>query len=77
MTPGAVSGGVITSGSIAGFKALSRNDVTAVHDKVRSIGWNNKLGGLGAWTGTLDLASSKATRESPHLETTAGLPGNC
>lgn len=77
VTPIATANGVITSGSIAGFKALSRNDVKAQHDKVRSIGWNNRLGGLGDWTATLDLATNKAEREAPNLETTAGLAGNC
>jgi iron complex outermembrane receptor protein len=71
-----VSNGVITSGTIDGFKGVSRNDSTATHDKVYSLGWNNKLA-MGDWTGTLDLATSEAKRDQPHLETTAGIPGNC
>lgn len=77
VTPTTVSNGVITAGSLNGFKALSRNDVTAVHDKVHSIGWNTKVGITDNWTGQLDLATSEAKRGSPHLETTAGIPGNC
>jgi len=76
VTPTTVTNGVITAGSINGFKAVSRNDVNANHDKVHSIGWNNQLV-MGDWTGVLDLATSEAKRNAPHLETTAGLAGNC
>ena len=76
VTPTTVAGGIITAGSINGFKAVSRNDVNANHDKVHSIGWNNQLI-VGDWTGVLDLATSEAKRNAPHLETTAGIPGNC
>ncbi len=76
VTPTTVTGGVITAGSLNGFKAVSRNDVDANHDKVHSIGWNNQLV-MGDWTGVLDLATSEAKRKAPHLETTAGLTGNC
>ena len=76
VTPTTVTNGVATAGSIPGIKALSRNDVNAFHDKVRSIGWNNQLD-VGDWKGTLDLATSDAKRRAPHLETTAGLPGDC
>jgi iron complex outermembrane recepter protein len=76
VTPTTVTGGVITAGSLNGFKAVSRNDVNANHDKVHSIGWNNQLV-MGDWTGVLDLATSEAKRNAPHLETTAGLTGNC
>ena len=76
VTPTTVAGGVITAGSLNGFKAVSRNDVNANHDKVHSIGWNNQLV-MGDWTGVLDLATSEAKRNAPHIETTAGIPGNC
>ncbi|MFT7724035.1 MAG: TonB-dependent receptor [Roseateles sp.] len=76
VTPTTVTNGVITAGSIDGFKAISRNDLNANHDKVHSIGWNNQLV-MGDWTGVLDLATSEAKRDAPHLETTASLPGNC
>jgi len=76
VTPTTVTGGVITAGSLNGFKAVSRNDVNANHDKVRSIGWNNQLQ-MGDWLGALDLATSDAKRSAPHLETTAAIPGNC
>ncbi len=77
VVPANTSNGVITAGSIAGFKSLSRNDVNATHDKVHSVGWNNKFSGVGDWTIAVDLATSDAKRDAPHLETTAGLPGNC
>ena len=76
VTPTTVANGVITAGSLNGFKAVSRNDVNANHDKVHSLGWNNQLV-MGDWTGILDLATSEAKRNAPHLETTAGIPGNC
>ncbi|MBW8893280.1 MAG: TonB-dependent receptor plug domain-containing protein [Burkholderiales bacterium] len=76
LSVGTVANGVATTGSIAGYKGLSRNDVDANHDKVHSIGWNNQLV-MGDWTGALDLATSEAKRKAPHLETTAGVPGNC
>jgi iron complex outermembrane receptor protein len=76
VTPITVTNGVITDGSIAGFKAVSRNDVDATHDKVHSIGWANQLT-VGDWVAKLDLSTSEAKRNAPHLETTAGLAGNC
>lgn len=76
VTPTTVTGGVITAGSLSGFKGVSRNDVDGNHDKVHSIGWNNQLV-MGDWVGSLDLATSDAKRSAPHLETTAGIPGNC
>jgi iron complex outermembrane receptor protein len=71
-----IAGGVMTDATMNGFKGVSRNDSTATHDKVYSIGWNNRLN-MGDWTGILDLATSEAKRDQPHLETTAGIPGNC
>jgi iron complex outermembrane receptor protein len=71
-----ITNGVMTDATMVGFKGVARNDSTATHDKVYSLGWNNKLN-MGDWTGVLDLATSEAKRDQPHLETTAGVPGNC
>ena len=77
LTAATVSGGVANSGTISNFKGISRNDSEPVHDKVTSIGWNNAFRFNDSWTGMADLATSKATRRSAGLETTAGLVGNC
>ncbi len=76
LTSAVIANGVATSGVFSNFKGVDRNDSTATHDKVTSIGWNNKLK-MGEWTGIVDLATSEAKRKSANTQTTAGLAGNC
>ena len=71
-----VNNGVITAGTINGFKAVSRNDSTATHDKVHSLGWNTQFK-VADWAAAVDLASSEAKRISANIQTTAGQAGNC
>lgn len=70
-----ITNGVASAGTIDGFKGVVRNDVQDFKDKLKSIGWNNKLS-LGDWKGVLDLSRSEATRKGEILETTAGQAGN-
>ncbi|MBD8872764.1 TonB-dependent receptor [Rhodanobacter sp. DHB23] len=50
---------VVTSGNMSGIAPILQNEYTKEHDKLYSIGWNNKLY-LGDWTTSLDLSSSSA-----------------
>jgi iron complex outermembrane receptor protein len=51
---------IVTSGTVNGIAPILQNDYTKEHDKLYSIGWNNKFY-LGDWTATADLSSSSAT----------------
>ena len=51
---------VVTSGVMGGISPILENDYNKEHDKLYSIGWNNKFY-LGDWTATADLSSSSAT----------------
>ncbi len=70
-----VVNGVATAGTISNYKGVVRNHMTTYDDDLTSIGLNSALK-TGAWTTTLDLASSKATRNEQRYETTAGQPGD-
>ncbi|KAA0069037.1 TonB-dependent receptor [Rhodanobacter sp. T12-5] len=50
---------IVTSGTILGIAPILQNEYTKEHDKLYSIGWNNKLY-LGDWTMMADLSSSSA-----------------
>ncbi len=50
---------IVTSGSIDGIAPILQNEYTKEHDKLYSLGWNNKLY-LGDWTTSLDLSTSSA-----------------
>ncbi|HUH32253.1 MAG TPA: TonB-dependent receptor, partial [Rhodanobacter sp.] len=50
---------IVTSGTVNGIAPILQNEYTKEHDKLYSIGWNNKLY-LGDWTATADLSSSSA-----------------
>ncbi|MFK2878377.1 TonB-dependent receptor [Rhodanobacter hydrolyticus] len=50
---------IVTSGTMLGLAPIMQNEYTKEHDKLYSIGWNNKLY-LGDWTTSLDLSSSSA-----------------
>jgi len=51
---------IVTSGTVNGIAPILQNDYNKEHDKLYSIGWNNKLY-LGDWTAMADLSSSSAT----------------
>jgi iron complex outermembrane receptor protein len=69
------SAGIVTDGTMDGYKAVIRNHVEAGDDTLDSFGWNTKMK-IAEWTASADLSQSKTTRISPRFETTAGLPGN-
>ncbi len=50
---------IVTSGTILGVAPILQNEYTSEHDKLYSIGWNNKLY-VGDWTLMADLSSSSA-----------------
>jgi TonB-dependent receptor len=50
---------IVTGGTILGVAPILQNEYTKEHDKLYSIGWNNKLY-LGDWTLMADLSSSSA-----------------
>jgi len=50
---------IVTSGTILGVAPILQNEYTREHDKLYSIGWNNKLY-VGDWTLMADLSSSSA-----------------
>ncbi|MFC5435159.1 TonB-dependent receptor [Rhodanobacter umsongensis] len=50
---------IVTSGTILGIAPILQNEYTREHDKLYSIGWNNKLY-LDDWTLMADLSSSSA-----------------
>ncbi|WP_426661609.1 TonB-dependent receptor [Rhodanobacter aciditrophus] len=50
---------IVTSGTIAGIAPILQNEYTKEHDKLYSLGWNNRLY-LGDWTTSLDLSTSSA-----------------
>jgi TonB-dependent receptor len=50
---------IVTSGTIYGIAPILQNEYTKEHDKLYSLGWNNRLY-LGDWTTSLDLSTSSA-----------------
>jgi TonB-dependent receptor len=50
---------IVTSGTVNGVAPILQNEYTKEHDKLYSLGWNNKLY-LGDWTTSLDLSTSSA-----------------
>jgi iron complex outermembrane receptor protein len=69
------SAGIVTSGTMSGYKGVIRNHVESGDDKLDSFGWNTKFK-VGDWKAAADIAQSKVSRLSQRYETTAGLPGN-
>jgi iron complex outermembrane receptor protein len=66
-----LSGNNVTSGSFNNVRAVVRNDAETTHDKLTSIGWNNKLT-MDQWTLNADLSRSESKRKGGIVETTAG-----
>ncbi|BFI97290.1 MAG: TonB-dependent receptor [Rhodanobacter sp.] len=65
---------IVTSGNIAGIAPILQNEYTKEHDKLYSLGWNNKLY-LGDWTTSLDLSTSSARVRLHDAYLFAGLAG--
>ncbi|HEY9512726.1 MAG TPA: TonB-dependent receptor [Rhodanobacter sp.] len=65
---------IVTSGTINGIAPILQNEYTKEHDKLYSIGWNNKLY-LGDWTATADLSSSSARVKLHDAYLFSGLAG--
>jgi len=69
------SAGIVTSGTMTGYKGVIRNHLESGDDKLDSFGWNTKMK-VGDWKAAADISQSKVSRLSTRYETTAGLPGN-
>ncbi len=65
---------IVTSGTVNGIAPILQNEYTKEHDKLYSIGWNNKLY-LGDWTAMADLSSSSATVKLHDAYLFSGLSG--
>jgi iron complex outermembrane receptor protein len=68
-----LSGNNVTAGTFSNVRAVLRNDLISTHDKLDSIGWNNKFV-TGDWTLAGDLSTSKATSTGVNMETYSGIP---
>ena len=77
LLPGAIvnSAGIVTSGTMDGYKGVVRNHLESGDDKLDSFGWNTKMK-VGDWKAAADISQSKVSRVSSRYETTAGLPGD-
>lgn len=62
---------ILTGGTVGNLKPVIRGDYNTRDDKISAIGWNTEVKAAG-WTGTADLAWSKARRKEQILETYAG-----
>jgi iron complex outermembrane receptor protein len=67
-----LSGNNVTSGTFNNVRAVVRNDAEETHDKLKSIGWNNKFKFSDTWSADLDLNYGKAERTGGYVETYAG-----
>ncbi|OOG37521.1 TonB-dependent receptor [Rhodanobacter sp. C05] len=65
---------IVTSGTVNGIAPILQNEYTKEHDKLYSIGWNNKFY-FGDWTGMADLSSSSATVKLHDAYLFSGLSG--
>lgn len=72
LTKATVSGSDVTAGTFNNVRAVVRNDSTSEKDKIKSIGWNNKLKVGEDWTLDADLSKSNSKRDGGIIETTAG-----
>jgi iron complex outermembrane receptor protein len=71
-----ISGNNVTSGRFDNVRAVVRNDSESTHDKINTIGWNNKLTLANNWTATADLSRSKSTRTGGIVEVYGGTVQN-
>ncbi len=63
---------VVQSGVATNLRPVLRNDLNTRDDKLKALGWNNKLK-QDRWTFELDLSYSGSERDEQVLETYAGL----
>jgi iron complex outermembrane receptor protein len=66
--------GTADSFTFDNFRPVVRNDYNATKDDLFAIGWRNEIKLNDAWTLSLDISNSSATRDERILETYAGLP---
>jgi len=69
-----VSNGMLVGGTWANVKPVLREEVDHHNDKIRSIGWNNKLRFGDGWEASADLSYGKATSKQSLMEEYAGTP---
>ncbi|MEO5812896.1 MAG: TonB-dependent receptor [Rhodanobacter sp.] len=65
---------IVTGGTVSGIAPILQNEYTKEHDKLYSIGWNNKLY-LGDWTAMADLSTSSARVKLHDAYLFSGLAG--
>ncbi|MEO7068554.1 MAG: TonB-dependent receptor [Rhodanobacter sp.] len=65
---------IVTAGTVNGISPILQNEYTKEHDKLYSVGWNNKLY-LGDWTATADLSLSSARVKLHDAYLFSGLAG--
>jgi len=72
-----VQNGVLASGTWSNVKPVLRDELDHHDDKIKSIGWNNKLRFGDGWQVAGDLSWAKATTNQSFLEEYAGtVPGS-
>ncbi|WP_395641258.1 TonB-dependent receptor [Rudaea sp.] len=71
-----VSNGQLVGGTWAKVKPVLREEVDHHDDKIRSIGWNNKLRFGDGWEASADLSYGKANSSQSLMEEYAGTPKN-
>ncbi len=62
---------ILTGGTVGNLKPVIRGDYNTRDDRISAVGWNTEYKS-GGWTGSADLAWSKARRKEQILETYAG-----
>ena len=62
---------IIDSGTVSGSQSLVYDKNWDRTDKIRSIGWRNKLEFSDQWQGTLDLGYSRADRDETYIQSVA------
>ena len=74
LTNPVVSNGQLVGGTWANVKPVLREEVDHHDDKIRSIGWNNKLRFGNGWEASADLSYGKASSSQSLMEEYAGTP---
>lgn len=69
------NGQLVNKANIKVGNMVVRNDLNTRDDKLKSVGWNNRLKLDDQWTGTADLSYSNARRDENVIESYSGLPG--
>jgi iron complex outermembrane receptor protein len=69
------NGQLVKSANVKVGAMVVRNDLNTRDDKLKSVGWNNRIKLDKDWTATVDLSYSNANRHENVIESYAGLPG--